>query len=68
MNNQSPQGILGIIFKNIEFFGTNHFIYNKGPVIRVSCNHLLCQTIVSYALFVGSRFKYWNTWKYELLT
>ena len=36
MKNTSPNGILGITFKDLEFYGTNHFIHNHGPSIRVS--------------------------------
>ena len=35
-HNRSPNGILGITFKDLEFYGTNYFINNYGPSIRVS--------------------------------
>lgn len=36
-NNASPNGVVGVTFKDLEFHGINHFIYNRGPSIRVSC-------------------------------
>ena len=35
-SNASPNGILGIMFKDVEFHGTNHFISNRGSSIRVN--------------------------------
>ena len=48
MNNTSPNGILGITFKDLEFYGTNHFIHNHGPSIRVknSYSYLIDKIIV----------------------
>ena len=43
-NNTSPSGIFGVTFKDLEFYGTNYFIYNRGPSITVShCTHCIVQ-------------------------
>ena len=43
-NNTSPSGVFGITFKDIDFYGTNYFIYNRGPSITVShCTHCIVQ-------------------------
>ena len=44
MNNESPNGAVGIVFKDVDFVGTNIFINNRGPTIRVR----ECKLVVSF--------------------
>ena len=54
--------MLGITFKDLDFYGTNHFIKNHGPSIIVSCYlNRICNVVV---LFAGNRFNHCNTWEY----
>jgi len=45
-DNMSPYGTIGIISKDIEFFGTNIFIYNNGPAMRV-CYVVMSDDVVT---------------------
>ena len=47
--NRSPNGILGVTFKDVDFHGTNHFINNTGPSIIVSC-YTKCVRITLYVV------------------